>query len=665
MVQAQPKIYVQEKSTQDQRRNEMQVAIQMLQRTANVDGSFILEKRVIQIAQALLIAGAKDVPSIQMLIQILRKVKCIDENKKLLYIELLESRILRDTEQSMVDTKVKVAKQDSSSESEDDQAQAKPSPARTVLQEVSTKTRFESFEDLERYIQRELSSHSGASQQKEDEDQVWQKNLKRVAEKLTEDQVQAMIQHYCDLKSSQKIQVRASSAIQNAVDPKLHGEIFKSESRSGTNIQGSLAVRDMYVSIFGRKEIAIDGQKRHLLEVVNSFKFVSGDGEDWIRKVNENYETLQLLEVMHGDVTDTPFTKNDLRSSLIRHVQSLDSSQAVIWNSAILEDPDQSDAKWLMHKMVEKQLSILSLQQQTLQGQAGKGKKDSGTANYAQSGQCDYCGKSHYTKNCPKIAELENLAAQARGAKMPDGKTNQRSNSGNQNNSRETTQANSGQKCFYCQVLGKTFAAQIHQMEKCRNRQKYIEAISDPDRKQEIDRKHAEIIKTQRESILSEAQTSARSTQESKDTITQPVANPAMRAANGSGLCQICFSNGRDPVHNFMTCPYMHDAMKSPVQNSEVQALKREALGQESSSANSSEKSTAQMAVKRTPLHEAFQTRPSGNILYYKDDHGTWVFDGPLESGVIDTPQEPESNRIAMTAKVIKTSSTPGWFDPN
>ena len=56
MVLHQTKVYVRHESKPDDRRNEVQVLIQMLQRSAYEDGSAMLRAQVVDLAQALLIA---------------------------------------------------------------------------------------------------------------------------------------------------------------------------------------------------------------------------------------------------------------------------------------------------------------------------------------------------------------------------------------------------------------------------------------------------------------------------------------------------------------------------------------------------------------------------------------------------------------------------------
>jgi endonuclease I len=126
-----------------------------------------------------------------------------------------------------------------------------------------------------------------------------------ITEKFTPAHFTALVQH-CE--HSQRVQARAANANHQAVGPKINGEIFKSDSKGLIDIQGSLAIKDLYIAIYGKKETAIDEQTRHLQHVIGTFRFNSGDGVDWKQKVTRNYEALQLLEIMYCDHCSTTFT---------------------------------------------------------------------------------------------------------------------------------------------------------------------------------------------------------------------------------------------------------------------------------------------------------------------------------------------------------------------
>ena len=69
------KIYVLEQSKPEQRRNEMQVALHMLQRTTCADGKTMITDSVLDLAQALLITGVNYVPAIETLQKTIRRAK--------------------------------------------------------------------------------------------------------------------------------------------------------------------------------------------------------------------------------------------------------------------------------------------------------------------------------------------------------------------------------------------------------------------------------------------------------------------------------------------------------------------------------------------------------------------------------------------------------------
>ena len=216
-----------------------------------------------------------------------------------------------------------------------------------------------------------------------------------ICEKFNLAHFTALVQHYENLKHSQRVQAKAANAIHQAVSPKIHGEIFKSDGAGVIDIQGSLAIKDLYITIYGKKETAIAKQTTHPQNVIGTFGFDSGDGIDWKLKITRNFEALQLLQVMYGDHCSTTFTAKDLRRILIQHVNILDSPLAVQWNFEIGANPSACTYDWLLDKMVERQESSLSLRPATVHG---KTKKESATANQAQSGpiHCHFCSMNHH-----------------------------------------------------------------------------------------------------------------------------------------------------------------------------------------------------------------------------------------------------------------------------
>ena len=119
------------------------------------------------------------------------------------------------------------------------------------------------------------------------------------------------------------------------------------------------------------------------------FKFDHGDGEDRKQQLEalQNFEALQLLEVMYGDHCSSTFTTGDLRKSLLRHTHTLEQSAAVKWALEIKEDKQSSDDVWLIDKMIVQQAASVSFHWQVKPASQGTGKKESVTANFAPGGQ--------------------------------------------------------------------------------------------------------------------------------------------------------------------------------------------------------------------------------------------------------------------------------------
>ena len=624
-------IYVLEQSKPEQRRNEMQVALHMLQRTTCADGKPMITDSVLHLAQALLITGVNSVPSIETLQKTIRRAKNVAEYLKEPMIQLLKSKILVDDGEAQ--TSKLSRKSASSSDSEAEEEQFKASPARTVAQEVATKANFQSMEQILNHFQ----YVNGGSTQTSEVDKIWESNMMLITEKFTLAHFTALVQHYENLKHSRRVQARAANAIHQAVDPKIHGEIFKSDGAGLIDIQGSLAIKDLYIAIYGKKETAIDEQTRHLQHVIGTFRFDSGDGVDWKQKVTRNFEALQLLEIMYGDHCSTTFTASDLRRFLIQHVNTLDSALAVQWNIEIRSNPSACMYDWLMDKMVERQESSLSLRPATVHG---KNRKESATAHHAQSGQtqCYFCSMNHHIKDCPKINELQNLQARFTGQKMPGGGTSaKQSHAGIQRDSTDSTTRNKIPTCLFCHALEK-ISANTHHSAECRSRALYIREMENPARAAEFNKRHAEFIKLQRDSMVGGSRSSPPKSTEQH----------SVRSANRGETreaCQICCFAGRDSGHDFRQCPYVQGTVTAKPQNSDLQQLKREAL--ENNPSMRSDSRTAHAAFQQTPNLDLL--RPSGNILYYTEKGQHYVFDGPLESGCIPTAEEPE-RRIAMTA---------------
>jgi hypothetical protein len=89
-----------------------------------------------------------------------------------------------------------------------------------------------------------------------------------ITEKFTLAHFTALVQHYENFKHSQRVQARAANVFIKQSIPKNHGEIFESDGAGLINIQGPLAIKDLYIAIYGKKETAIDEQTRHLQHVI-------------------------------------------------------------------------------------------------------------------------------------------------------------------------------------------------------------------------------------------------------------------------------------------------------------------------------------------------------------------------------------------------------------
>jgi hypothetical protein len=112
------KIYILEQSKPEQHRNEMQVALHMLQRTTCADGKPMITDSVLHWAQSLLITGVNSVPSIETLQKTIRRAKNVAENLKEPMIQLLQSNFLVDDGEAQ--TSKLSRKSDSSSEAEEE-----------------------------------------------------------------------------------------------------------------------------------------------------------------------------------------------------------------------------------------------------------------------------------------------------------------------------------------------------------------------------------------------------------------------------------------------------------------------------------------------------------------------------------------------------------------
>jgi hypothetical protein len=165
----------------------------------------------------------------------------------------------------------------------------------------------------------------------------------------------------------------------------------------------------------------------------------------------------------------------------------------------------------------------------------------------------------------------------------------------------------------------------------------------------EFKKRHAEFIKLQRDCMFGVSLSSPPKSTEQH----------SVRSASSSGnrqACQIFRFAGRDSGNDFRQCSYVQGTVTAKPQNSELQHLKREAL--ERNPTIRSDLPTAHAAFQRIPNRNLL--RPSGNIHYYKEKGQYYVYDGPLESGVIETgggiptPTEAASvQRFAMTATAL------------
>ena len=219
---------------------------------------------------------------------------------------------------------------------------------------------------------------------------------------------------------------------------------------------------DLYVAIYGKKESAIEEQTKHL-NVIGTFKFDHGDGEDWKRQVLQNFEALQLLEVMYGDHCSSTFTKGDLRKSLLRHKHTLEQSAAVKLALEIQEDKQSRDYAWLIHKMI---------------AQPGRIRQPSSQAGITRQRQEGIC----YSK----------LRARRSGGGKSDKQTRGEAQSKNLTFSGDAQVPT----CMYCYGLEKMSVAHNHSTSKCRNRREYAQALAD--QTEVINQRQADFIKVQR-----------------------------------------------------------------------------------------------------------------------------------------------------------------------
>ena len=286
------------------------------------------------------------------------------------------------------------------------------------------------------------------------------------------------------------------------------------------------------------------------------FKFDHGDGEDRKQQLEalQNFEALQLLEVMYGDHCSSTFTKSDLCKSLLRHAHTLEQSAAVKWALEIQEDKQSRDYAWLIDKMIAQQATSVSLQ--VKQASQGKGKKESATANFAPGGQvkCQLCDLNHTAKNCPRYEALQQAQAKLTGSKFPGGGKSDKQTRG-EAQSKNLTCSGDAQvpTCMYCYGLEKMSVAHNHSTSKCRNRREYAQALVDPDQTEVINQRQADFIKIQRGAMQKgplDDQPAA------KQTRAQSEAHPATRNQNdGHEVCQVCYLAGRSSEHDFMKCP--------------------------------------------------------------------------------------------------------------
>ena len=220
-------------------------------------------------------------------------------------------------------------------------------PARTFSQEVLVKSSKLPLREILAEGREERKSDSFES------DQQWESNLTVIAEKFTEEHIASLGEYYFDPDKFRQMQARAAKAIFNAVDPALHGSIFVSDSTP--ILQGSVTVMDLFISIYGKRDAAIQTQTKHLQENIKTFQFDSGDGERFRNKLNREYEALQLLESIWGDHLSSRFTSNDLRRCLLEHATSLDRQASLDWDRAIRADSRSKDYKWLLNEMISRQ----------------------------------------------------------------------------------------------------------------------------------------------------------------------------------------------------------------------------------------------------------------------------------------------------------------------
>jgi len=323
----------------------------------------------------------------------------------------------------------------------------------------------------------------------------------------------AMIGDADVLKELMSKQARATTTIMNCVDTKFQKElpVPQSDGTTGaanmTSLQGSLFVKHLLMTFFGRDRSALKDQEVRIQQVFDSYPPV-GDLYQFIETVRTEQGIYNKLVVFYTKPQDRPKTEYDLMKDLLQVVYKVPTDQDV--SRELLQQVE--DSKATLETVLQRLQKNRKLNE-TLDSKSAAVKSESGksadkksvkqqqTANPAiqNRAKCPTCGLDHDISACPKEQEKQRQAALKRGNLLP---SNVKSNKqGGNSNTSQSGSVKQPDICSMCLARGKSY---FHSPTQCWNKATFIRQMSDPNQQEKLLKRYADRSKS-----LSEQQNGA------------------------------------------------------------------------------------------------------------------------------------------------------------